>query len=546
MEAAIIVAVLVIGFLYASISGRNIRKRGMQNRIRNKYGLEPEIREPIKELIRNYHEAVSETECVDSVTWNDLNMDDVYQRINNCDSSVGEEMLYEMLHDTNRDAKQETILEQRINLFDAHEEKRQKVETILSDQGKDKLSYYTPSYMLSLKDFGVKNIIFYRVLQILLILAAATAIILHNYIGIMILVLVFMGNIGVYVVTVKFRYDEKIQMLGTIVYLLTNAKKLKKELAGTEMGDKLSESLACFGRIDKKTFLLQMQAGRSYGDAFETLQDFLLGATMWHIITFDKVMKMLEHHVAEYMQLYRMVGQIDAAISIGSFRRSLTYYAIPEYTQDKVVSMEDIYHPLIAHPVQNSAVLDKNCIITGSNASGKSTFIKTIAINVILAQTIHTCSAKSFLLPESTMITSMAVRDDIISGDSYFIKEIKYLKRILDAVTAERTVICVVDEILRGTNTQERIAASKAILEYLNGKNCIAMVASHDKELTELSYLDYDNYHFSEKIGEADVVFDYKLQKGPATSQNAIRLLEITGFPQSVINRANQIIAENA
>ena len=182
--------------------------------------------------------------------------------------------------------------------------------------------------------------------------------------------------------------------------------------------------------------------------------------------------------------------------------------------------------------------------IVGPTGCGKSTFIKTIAVNVILAQSIHTCTAKRMHLPHAKMITSMAVRDDILSGDSYFIKEIKYLKRILDALSEDELVICVIDEILRGTNTQERIAASKAIMEYLAHHNCIAIVASHDKELTELEKIGYDNYHFSEEFGEADIVFDYKLQKGPANSQNAIRLLSFTGFPETIIERAENIRSE--
>ena len=182
--------------------------------------------------------------------------------------------------------------------------------------------------------------------------------------------------------------------------------------------------------------------------------------------------------------------------------------------------------------------------IVGPTGCGKSTFIKTIAVNVILAQSIHTCTAKRMHLPHAKMITSMAVRDDILSGDSYFIKEIKYLKRILDALSEDKLVICVIDEILRGTNTQERIAASKAIMEYLAHHNCIAIVASHDKELTELEKIGYDNYHFSEEFGEEDIVFDYKLQKGPANSQNAIRLLSFTGFPETIIERAENIRSE--
>lgn len=262
---------------------------------------------------------------------------------------------------------------------------------------------------------------------------------------------------------------------------------------------------------------------------------------MWQVMAYNKVMCRLRNHVNEYMQIYRVIGELDAAISIGSFRKSVEYTAIPAYTDEKKLVMEEIYHPLLSNPVANSMELKHNCVITGSNASGKSTFIKTVAVNVILAQSIHTCTARKILLPKAVMITSMAVRDDIMSGDSYFIREIKYLKRILDEISDQRLVICVIDEILRGTNTKERIAASKAIMEYLNARNCIAIVASHDKELTELEKVGYDNYHFTEQIGEGDVAFDYKLRKGPADSQNAIHLLDIMGFPTDVVKRAREL-----
>ena len=98
--------------------------------------------------------------------------------------------------------------------------------------------------------------------------------------------------------------------------------------------------------------------------------------------------------------------------------------------------------------------------------------------------------------------------------------------------------ICAIDEILRGTNTGERIRASRAILEYLKDKNCIALVATHDKELTELLKDDYLNFHFSEEIGEDDIVFSYKIMDGPATSQNAVKLLEFAGFPEEIIRAA--------
>ena len=138
------------------------------------------------------------------------------------------------------------------------------------------------------------------------------------------------------------------------------------------------------------------------------------------------------------------------------------------------------------------------------------------------------------------VLTSMAVKDDLMEGESYFIREIRYLKRILDSLSDERMTFCAVDEILRGTNTGERIRASRAILEYIADKNCIALVASHDKELTELLKDSYINCHFSEEMGENDISFSYKLMKGPATSQNAIALLRLAGFPAEIMEAAGE------
>ena len=137
-------------------------------------------------------------------------------------------------------------------------------------------------------------------------------------------------------------------------------------------------------------------------------------------------------------------------------------------------------------------------------------------------------------------ITKRFAAHVLIACESYFIREIRYLKRILDGITEERVTICAIDEILRGTYTGERIRASRAILEYLRHKNSIALVATHDKELTELLGNEYLNYHFSEEIGEDDIAFSYKILEGPATSQNAVKLLEFAGFPDEIIEAAKE------
>ena len=119
----------------------------------------------------------------------------------------------------------------------------------------------------------------------------------------------------------------------------------------------------------------------------------------------------------------------------------------------------------------------------------------------------------------------MTLRDDIEGGDSYYMVEIKALKRIVDFVKKKTKIVAFVDEVLRGTNTVERIAASSEILRSLNTDNSICFAATHDIELTAILENEYDNYHFKEEIKENDIMFDYRICMGRATTRNAIKLL---------------------
>ena len=138
----------------------------------------------------------------------------------------------------------------------------------------------------------------------------------------------------------------------------------------------------------------------------------------------------------------------------------------------------------------------------------------------------------------------MALRDDLDSQESYYIVEIKSLKRILNATNQGGPILCFIDEVLRGTNTVERIAASAQILKSLAGNNVLCFAATHDIELTQMLEADYDNYHFQEEIVENDILFDYILYPGRATSRNAIRLLGMIGYDEEIIRRADATAEE--
>jgi len=133
----------------------------------------------------------------------------------------------------------------------------------------------------------------------------------------------------------------------------------------------------------------------------------------------------------------------------------------------------------------------------------------------------------------------MAIADDLIEGESYFISEIKSLRRIADADTSEQPLLCVIDEILRGTNTVERIAASSELLMHLSKEKTLCLAAIQDVELCTLLYGQYRMLHFEETVTEdGDVLFDYIIKDGAATTRNAIKLLSNMGFDRKLVIRA--------
>ena len=281
------------------------------------------------------------------------------------------------------------------------------------------------------------------------------------------------------------------------------------------------------------------------GDVAAMFMDYFWGITLIDVSMVNHLMKVIEHKQEEVQCLMNLVGEIDSKIGVLSFRTSLDSWCIPEYVQEGI-AVEGLVHPLLDSPIKNDWCLRDKAIITGSNASGKSTFMKAIGINCIMAQTIHTCTATKMSLESVFIMTCMSLRDDIISGESYYFREAKYLKRMLDQVGQkedERKTLCIIDEILKGTNTKERISASKAILEFIGSKNCLAIVATHDNELTHNEA--YENYHFRSMIKNNDIKFDYQIQEGSSQETNAIALLSILGYSKDIIEAAKENLNEN-
>lgn len=538
LSTAAVLLILAGAAVYSYVGKMHMKKR----QIGEKFGKIPEIGELDKKVSHYYEWRRDRESCdwVDDITWNDLSMDQIFQRINACDTSAGEEILYWRLRKNSTDREENTALEERISLFSEDEKERKAVQKLLGRAGKNASSYYIPLYMESIEENRIGYQWGFRILQILL----AASLFLPVIFGDSRLGFSFLGiasaNLLLYIV-LKMKYEIQMGMAGSAVSLLECARELSGKKNIQRLFPELKKKTECFGSVLRKSRLLQLnKVAFNSGDLSAVILDYLLGITLCRITTYNRMIAGMSDKSEEYMEIYRQLGELDAAVSIASFRASLPYYCQPEFTGDSGICMQEVYHPLVKNPVGNTVDLKRSCLITGSNASGKSTFIKAVTVNAILAQSICTCAAKYFSMPYVKVLTSMAVKDDLLAGESYFIREIRYLRRILDELEEDKMMLCAIDEILRGTNTGERLRASRAILEYLKNKNCIALVATHDRELTDLLKEDYDNFHFSEEIGESDIRFTYRILPGPSASHNAIKLLEFAGFPREIIEASKK------
>ena len=139
----------------------------------------------------------------------------------------------------------------------------------------------------------------------------------------------------------------------------------------------------------------------------------------------------------------------------------------------------------------------------------------------------------------------MAIRDDVVSGESYYVREVRYLKRMLDELARGTMTLYVIDEILKGTNQKERLAASEAVLRYLTNFPGFCMIATHDMELVNKLQELYAPYYFESHISDNNVTFDYCIHPGRGGESNALALLQAFGFPEEIVRDAQAAVSED-
>lgn len=470
---------------------------------------------------------------VDDTTWNDLAMDDVYKRINRTYSTSGEQYLYAMLRHPAADTDDYAMRSNAIRFFEEHRDCRKQVQPILFRLGKSRninaqQAFSPPAIHDKLP--------FVAILLTALLVGSIILFFIHPSMALPLIIFAILNPI--YHAFATHRMESGLATVNYSVAMIVAAKRIckLKDHALENIVPALYDAEARtrnIARLGSVSFAMNGDLATFFNAFFHI-----------NLLTFDRLQKKLSTHSKDIATLHAQLGWLDASIAIASYRKSVRQHCVPSIHFDPsapaALAIRALVHPLVRGAVPNDLDTAQSILLTGSNASGKSTYLKAVAINTILAQGICTALSDCYDGASFDIYTSMNISDNVQTGESYFIAEIKSIKRIFDAADGKRRVLCAIDEVLRGTNTIERIAASSELLRSLAEKHCICLAATHDVELCDMLSPQYRLFHFTEQVENGDVHFDYCLREGKATSRNAIKLLDALGFDKEVVSRAQE------
>lgn len=493
------------------------------------------------EMIEKYFRNKDTTEVfqiLSDKTCNDLDFEELFCFLDRTNSRIGQQFLYNRLRTISSSTKHITRNEEIISKLSQDEGFRVEIQRELT-QLNDFKAYYVSALFQEKHIHPPKYFFLIKLLSFTSILLLA--LVPFNPQIIFALIGVFVINLGIHFWNKKnlFKYLQSIPQL---LRLNRIASSIHKEPVLRKINPDLNQSIKIINQVRNRMLFFQLE-GKLQGDlavlfwsTFELVKILFL---LEPILLFA-VLKRLHTKRKEIEAVFSFIGEVDSLISIASLRKGSDSFCIPTINKkDNTIVAAEIYHPLIQNCVTNTiSVSNKSVLLTGSNMSGKTTFIRSIGLNLITGLTINTCFAKAITLPIVRIYSAIRISDDLMNDKSYYFEEVLTIKEMLEKSRDGKPSLFLLDEIFKGTNTVERIAGGKATLSYLSKKNNLVFVSTHDIELTDMLSDSYDLYHFSEMIAEKNVNFDFKLKTGKLKNRNAIKILQLNQYPKEVISEA--------
>ena len=472
---------------------------------------------------------------VDGQTWHDLDLYRVFDQLNYTQSSIGAEALYQKMRLIK--FQPEASLQELEDFFDHHPDLRLKVQVVMNQLGKKNhnmarsivanpgkqdskiyLSLYI--FLACLPVFSLFFLPFFKIQAMMVLVASATFNIIFSSIR-------------------NWSNKMRLDRVSYLVRIFASTEKLS-HLAIPKQ-EALKQAVQPFKKTKVISGILQSPTGSSDMEIILIYLNFLfLIPQIAQVYIYQQV----RIHQKEAQEAINLLGELEVAISLLRHKRDVELVCHPYFKKEGGIKGKGIYHPLLTDPVANDVRFEKNMVISGDNASGKSTYLKMVAINCILAQGLGFAYGDSLELSYGHVMTSMDVSDDIEVGDSYFITESKTILRMIESLEKSGFHYFFIDELFKGTNTIERIGSGLGIVRWLSRHDCLYMISSHDIELVAASGAVNDNYHFDSRYVDGEIVFDYQIKQGAAVTKNAVNTLKSLHFPSEITQTSQELIRQ--
>ncbi|MCE7066147.1 MutS-related protein [Dyadobacter sp. CY326] len=475
-------------------------------------------------------------------TFQDLDLEDVFKFIDRTVSSIGQQYLYYFMRTIPQGDSRKLRLEKAISIIKKNPDLRTALIAEISKLNK------TDAYYITSLIYGkyTQRPAWFWLVKILSVISMLSVMLAFFFPKILIFIIVLLPvNLGIHYWNKNnlYQYGSSIPQLLVLTQI---AQRIWKNSEFNDQKNGLHNSINTLRQLGlpmsifKIEAKLQSEIGQFIDYVFELFKALFL---IEPVLLFT-VLQILDAKRQHIKAVFQFVAETDIALSTLALRENAAYWCQPIFsTHKKHLRMQEVYHPLIFNGVSNDITFnEKSILITGSNMSGKTTFIRTVGINALLAQTINTCFAKEFVIPAMKIHSSIRISDDLLGDKSYYFEEVLTLKTLLEESQCNHANLFLLDELFKGTNSVERIAIGKSVLTYLSKDDNLAVASTHDRELSDLLADTFDLYHFTEIINGDDIVFDFKLKPGKLATTNAIRILELNDYPKEVVDEAIRLV----
>ncbi|MGL4873236.1 MAG: MutS-related protein [Clostridium sp.] len=321
-------------------------------------------------------------------------------------------------------------------------------------------------------------------------------------------------------------YSQMLELIEDETFESEYLREIKNKI------DNKDKNISCKKEMKKLVSILDW-VGDSKGNAYYLIINLFIFSDVFLIANLESFREKNGEYLNQWLEA---MSEFDALGSVANLAFDFEEWTYPEIVEEKIVKGKDIGHPILGkRAIKNDYELDRNTkttLITGSNMSGKSTFLRTVGLNLVLSYLGAPVSSSEFKCGMFDMYTCMRTKDNLEESTSSFYAEILRIKLLIEGAKSGKRIFFLLDEIFKGTNSEDRHIGAKVLIKQLIDSGAVGLVSTHDLELCDLEESDkrIQNKNFREYYEDGKIKFDYKLRDGKSRTQNAIHLMKLAGI----------------